>query len=157
MKISIIIPTYNEERVILNCLNSLQEQGYKDFEVIVVDDGSTDKTVDHIKIFKTERFKLTFLSQGHKGPGAARNLAAKNASGDILVFLDADMTFDTEFLEELVKPIVSGKTKGTFSKNEHVSNWDNVWARCWNINEGWEEKEGTLKTILISKKCLELF
>lgn len=43
------------------------------------------------------------------------------------------------FLEKLVQPIKNGLTKGTFSKEEYVENWDNVWARCWNINEGWEE------------------
>lgn len=49
------------------------------------------------------------------------------------------MTFDKNFLKNLIRPIDAGKTKGTFSKDEYVSNWDNVWARCWNINEGWKE------------------
>jgi hypothetical protein len=57
------------------------------------------------------------------------------------VFVDADMTFDKDFLSNLVKPIEKGLSKGTFSKEEYVSNWDNVWARCWNINEGWEPKQ----------------
>jgi glycosyltransferase involved in cell wall biosynthesis len=140
MKLSVIIPTYNEEKVIRNCLNSLLEQTYKNFEVILVDDGSTDCTEKIAKVFKAKEYEIKIFRQNHKGPGAARNLAAKEAIGDILVFVDADMTFDENFLEKLVGPIIEGKEKGTFSKNEYVANWDNVWARCWNINEGWEEK-----------------
>ncbi|KKT65971.1 MAG: hypothetical protein UW60_C0031G0002 [Candidatus Woesebacteria bacterium GW2011_GWA2_44_33] len=134
MKVSIVIPTYNEERVIGKCLESLKNQIYADFEIIVVDDGSSDKT---LRIISGQKVKA--LRQKHKGPGAARNLGAKHANGEILVFVDADMTFDKNFLKNLVKPIVSGKTKGTFSKYEYVSNWDNLWVRCWNINQNWED------------------
>ena len=131
MKLSVIIPVYNEEDVIIDCLKSLSHQIYKDFEIIVVDDGSTDN-------LKLKSQNLKILTQNHKGPGAARNLGAKHAKGDILVFVDADMTFDSKFLQELIEPILYAKAKGTFSKNEYVSNWRNRWARCWNINEGWE-------------------
>ena len=132
--ISIIIPTYNEEDVILDCLESLKRQSLKDFEIIVVDDGSTDSTVNKLK-------EVTILHQNHLGAGAARNLGAKNAKGDILVFVDCDMTFDKNFLKMLVKPIISGKSKGTFSKDEYVSNWNNIWSKCWNKNEGWMDKK----------------
>lgn len=130
MKVSVIIPTYNEKDVLQKCLDSLSKQTYKDIEIIVVDDGSTDGTSD----------KLLTLKQNHLGAGSARNLGAKNAKGEILAFVDADMTFETNFIENLVKPILNKKTNGTFSKDEFVSNWDNYWARCWNINEGWEDK-----------------
>ena len=90
MKISVIIPTYNEESVILDCLRSLASQSLKDFEIIVVDDGSTDTTVEKLE-------DVMVLHQNHLGAGAARNLGAKQAKGDILVFVDADMTFDRNF------------------------------------------------------------
>lgn len=142
MKISIIIPTYNEENVILSCLKSLSKQSIKDFELIIVDDGSSDSTVQKINPSAFEKyFSLKILTQKHLGAGAGRNLGARSAKGDILVFVDADMTFDRNFLKMLTKPITSGKTKGTFSKNEYVANWNNIWARCWNINECWEAKK----------------
>jgi glycosyltransferase involved in cell wall biosynthesis len=131
--ISIIIPAYNEEKVIGDCLKSLKLQSYKDIEIIIVDDGSTDATAKLAG-------NLQLLKQQHKGPGAARNLGASKAKGEILVFVDADMTFDKDFIKKLVAPIEKGKVRGTFSKEEYVSNWENIWARCWNINEGWEEK-----------------
>ncbi len=140
MKISVIIPTYNEEKVITKCIKSLQDQTFKDFEIIVVDDGSTDKTFEVLSQLKIINLKLQILRQQHKGPGAARNLGVQHASGEILVFVDADMTFDKSFLKNLVVSVISGESKGTFSKYEYVSNWDNVWARCWNINQGWQEK-----------------
>lgn len=137
IKISVIIPTYNEANVIVDCLKSLGKQTVKDFEVIIVDDGSTDDTLEKIESITYHVSRITVLQQKHCGPGAARNLGAKSAKGKVLIFVDADMTFSRNFLKELVKPIQKGKTKGTFSKEEYVSNWENVWARCWNINEGW--------------------
>ncbi|GEM_PF-460975 len=137
MKISVIIPTYNEEKVILDCLRSLDDQFYKDFEVIVVDDGSIDKTLEIISNFKTKRYELTVLKQLHRGPAMARNLGAKHAKGKILVFVDADMTFAKTFLGELSGPIIEGRTMGTFSKLEYVANNENIWSQCWGFNEGW--------------------
>jgi glycosyltransferase involved in cell wall biosynthesis len=140
IKTSVIIPVYNEEREILNCLESLGNQSLKDFEIIVVDDGSTDKTLVILNNLKKVLQNFVILKQNHQGPGAARNLGAKKAKGKILVFVDADMTFDKNFLKNLIKPIISGKTKGTFSKDERVANWDNIWSKCWNIENNWPEK-----------------
>lgn len=141
MKVSIIIPTYNEVEVLADCLESLGMQTFTDFEIIVIDDGSVDSTSQMLHGAEMTLPNFRSFEQEHKGAGAARNLGAKHAKGTILVFVDADMTFDKDFLMKLVKPIQEGKTKGTFSKEENVSNWDNIWARCWNINEGWEDEK----------------
>ena len=137
--ISVIIPVYNETEVIGSCLLSLIQQTLKPNEIIVVDDGSTDNLIKSVEQqnarILSKQIKLILLSQIHQGPGKARNLGAKNARGDILVFIDADMTFDKNFLKNLTAPIISGKNAGTFTKEEFVSNWDCVWARCWNYNE----------------------
>lgn len=140
MKISIIIPTYNEITVLEKCIESLGFQIESDFEIIVVDDGSTDKTTEVLQNLQLTIKNFQFFEQKHEGAGAARNLGAKYAKGKILVFVDADMTFEKSFLSKLVEPIEKDRAKGTFSKEENVSNWENVWARCWNINEGWEIK-----------------
>lgn len=145
--ISVIIPTYNEKGILENCIESLGDQTFDDFEIIVVDDGSKDGTLEILKNLKRSLPSFKFIKQSHLGAGAARNVGSSLSKGEILVFVDADMTFDKDFLTNLVKPIVtnppsrgSGEVKGTFSKEEYVSNWENVWARCWNVNEGWEEK-----------------
>lgn len=140
--ISIIIPTYNEEANIAVCLQSLLSQSYKNVEIFIVDDGSTDKTIEIIDSFikKTKaKLPIKLLTQKHQGPGAARNKAAKIAKGDILVFVDADMTFDKHFIDKLTLPIRSGQTIGTFTKEEYVANNDNIYARSWSLIRGWED------------------
>jgi len=150
--VSVIIPTYNERLTVNHCLVSLFKQSYRPLEIIVVDDGSTDNTVRIVKNFerstrfarprrleiKQSRARRTIicqlLTQQHLGPGKARNLGAKHANGDILVFVDADMTFDRGFIKDLTKPIFARETIGTFSKNEMNANSDNIWSKCWNLN-----------------------
>ena len=149
MTVSVIIPIYNEEKVTGNCLASLERQTIP-AEIIVVDDGSTDGST-----------KFAKYKQKHQGPGAARNLGASKAKGDILVFVDADMEFEPDFIEKLIAPIVAGKTIGTFSKEEYLLNKDNVWARCWNINlgrkpekmhpDGYPNEQRVFRAILKSK------
>lgn len=140
MTISVIIPVYNEEKVIGKCLESLIRQTLKQKEIIVVDDGSTDKTLKEIGIATARRGgprnDVVVLRQEHKGAGAARNLGVKHATGKILVFVDADMIFSRTFLADLVEPILAGKSKGTFSKLEYIANWNNRWARFWNYAKG---------------------
>ncbi|HCS78599.1 TPA: hypothetical protein DIV55_02545 [Patescibacteria group bacterium] len=137
MMISVIIPVFNEAKVIQKCISSLSQQT-NPHEIIVVDDGSSDRSGERIAKIKEQlgikQFKL--VMQTHRGPAAARNAGAKIAEGDILVFIDADMTFAPDFLETLVKPISLGQSRGTFTKDERVANWENVWARSWNYNEG---------------------
>jgi len=130
--ISIIIPMFNEEGHIEDCLQSLKKQSYKDLEIIVVDDGSADNSIEIAK-----KFDVKVLAQNHKGPGTARNLGASHSKGDILVFVDSDMTFATNFIKDLTKPIILGHTIGTFSKNEFLANPNNIWALCWSINRNW--------------------
>ena len=130
--VSIIIPVFNEQKVLTNCLESLKSQSYKPLEIIVVDDGSTDNTLQI-----TKKFKVIAIVQNHKGPGPARNLGAKKARGEILVFVDADMTFDRNFIKDLTAPILKDETIGTFSRNEMNANKNNIWSQCWNINRGW--------------------
>lgn len=134
-KISVIIAAFNEEYCISDCLISLQRQTWQSLEIIVIDDGSTDRTVE---ICLEHNVKV--LKQNHKGPGAARNLGAQAAGGNILVIADADMTFDEKYVETLVEPIVKGEVIATIGWDEYVSNWDNPWARCQCWYSGLPEK-----------------
>lgn len=122
--ITAIIPVYNEERSIKDCICSLRDQSVP-LEIIVIDDGSKDPSV---KI--CEDLKVKVLRQGHKGPGAARNLGARNAKGDILILVDADMVFEPNFVAKLIAPITEGDAVATCHWNERVANWENPWARC---------------------------
>ncbi len=132
--ISIVIPVYNEQNTLNKCLKTLLKQSLPAKEIIVIDDGSTDKTLDRVKHLQVKHKKIKLFTQKHLGPAIARNTGVKQAKGNVLVFVDADMEFEEYFLENLTAPIVAKKVTGTWSGNEWVKNWDNVWARCWNYN-----------------------
>jgi len=141
--VSIILPVYNEEKYIGGFLSSLLKQSYLDFEIIVVDDGSTDKTSDIIKKFQKKDKRIKLIKGEHKGPGFSRNLGAKKAKGNILVFVDADMTFDKDYLKNLIAPILKDKTGnivGTTHDYETANNLNNIWSKCWGVVRVKEEE-----------------
>lgn len=138
-KVSVVLPVYNEAAYIRTCLQSLIEQRGCTFEIIVVDDGSTDATPAIVEEFIHRDGRVRLLRQDHNGPGSARNLAAGMARGRFLAFCDGDMAFTPDYLARLIEPIERGEAVGTFSKEEYVANWNNLWARCWNWNDGIED------------------
>ncbi len=99
--ISIIVPVFNVEKYIKECIISLLNQTFKDFELIFVDDNSSDNTVNIIKSFKDERIKI--LKNEGKGAGCARNLGLKNAAGKWIIFYDGDDFCKSDYLEKMVK------------------------------------------------------
>lgn len=132
IKVSVIIPMYNEELYISRCLETLTQQSYKDFEVILIDDWSKDKTIEKARLFNN-RLKLTFLKQNHAGPGNARNMASKIAKWEIFVFVDADMFFDKDYIKNLIWPILRWEEKGTAHGVELVWNVKNPIARAYGL------------------------
>ncbi|MFW9948727.1 MAG: glycosyltransferase family 2 protein [Candidatus Thorarchaeota archaeon] len=102
--ISVIIPVYNAEETIFRCLKSLTDQTYKNFEVIVVDDGSTDNGLLVATGFHNCFGGFGLLSApGHCGPSVARNIGIDHASGEYIFFLDADDWLEPNALESLLK------------------------------------------------------
>ena len=99
-KISIIIPTYNSAQYICEAIESVLNQTYKDFEIIVVDDGSTDNTKEVIKPYLN---KIKYIYQQNSGPSAARNRGIKEAKGEYIAFLDADDIWLPQKLELQIK------------------------------------------------------
>lgn len=106
VKISVIIPFYNASRHISQCTKSINAQTYKDFEIIFVDDCSTDnssillqKTIEELNNDITVRF---YKTDKNSGPGVARNIGLKEASGEYILFVDIDDTMNEEMLEQLV-------------------------------------------------------
>ena len=98
MKVSVIIAVYNEEKHLKQCLESLAKQSLKNFEIIVVDDGSVDQTWQVLSAIQSSKPKIQKFKQKHQGPALARNYAARQAKGEILVFVDGDMYFDQDLV-----------------------------------------------------------
>ena len=105
MDISIVIPTRNRKFKLKQCLNSLFSQEYNKnlFEIIVVDDGSTDGTEDMLANLSKSNFNLRFFVQQNKGPASARNFGVKQARGDIIGFTDNDCVLEKEWISKMVK------------------------------------------------------
>lgn len=121
--VSVIITTKNEERNIKNCLESIKKQTYKKYEVIVVDNNSTDNT----KKIAAQYTKNVF----DKGPerSAQRNFGAMKAKGEYVLFLDADMILTSQVLEKCVEKILSNKNLQALVIPEK-SFGEGFWAQC---------------------------
>lgn len=98
-KVSVIIPIYNAEKFLRECLDSVTNQTLKDIEIVCVDDGSTDTTINILNEYSEKDKRIRVLIQENKGAGAARNLGLKNATGEYLSFLDSDDFFELDMLE----------------------------------------------------------
>jgi cellulose synthase/poly-beta-1,6-N-acetylglucosamine synthase-like glycosyltransferase len=107
--ISIIVPVYNGEKTINKCLCGIKNQDYNgETEIIVVDDGSTDSTIEAIKRCDG----VNIITQLHRGPATARNLGAKKANGNIVLFTDADCIPDKSWVSEMIKPFAQNEIVG---------------------------------------------
>ncbi len=124
--VSIIVPCYNVSNYINKGLKSIFDQTYSNWECIVVNDGSTDNTINEIEkwTLKDSRFKL--ISQENKGLSGARNTGLKNISGDCIYFFDPDDLLDKDCLENLIKlyqdniDVVIGKNGEVYNQTTHV-------------------------------------
>ncbi|MDY6784792.1 MAG: glycosyltransferase [Cyanobacteriota bacterium] len=131
MFFSVVIPTYNRKPILEKCLQALERQqlaensAIEGYEVVVADDGSTDGTVDWLKV-NAERFPhvRTFV-QDHLGPAAARNLGVERAKGDTIIFIDSDLVVTEQFLQAHADALIRGeKQQGS----------DRVFTYGWVIN-----------------------
>ena len=108
-KISIIIPAYNCENTICRTINSILNQLYGNIEIIVVNDGSTDKTKEIVKKYKNN---INLYNNNNKGVCYSRNFGIQKASGDYILFVDADDTIDRDFIQKMVDQLNEGQLVG---------------------------------------------
>lgn len=130
-RVSAVVAAYDEARLIARCLDSLLAQTCRELEVIVVDDGSRDRTAEI-----AESRGVRVIRVPHRGPARARNVGAAAARGDAIVFVDADLELDPRCIERMARPILDGGILGTFTKDMWVANPDEPWAACWTLNRG---------------------
>ena len=104
-KISIIIPAYNAEKFLKEALDSVLSQTYRNFEVIIIDDGSTDNTFNIMREYTNKFDMIKSFHQDNQGQSATRNNALNHVSGDYIMFLDADDILVSNCLEKLLAAI----------------------------------------------------
>ena len=104
--VSVIIPTFNVEKYVEQCLRSLLEQTFREFEVICVDDGSSDGTIEIIKRIQAEDDRICLIEKEHCGrAGVMRNIGLEEARGEYCLFLDADDFFEKEMIDRVLTKI----------------------------------------------------
>ncbi|MBR0423313.1 MAG: glycosyltransferase family 2 protein [Clostridia bacterium] len=105
-KISLVIPVYNVEQYLIRALKSVEDQTFKNFEAIVVDDGSTDKSLEIAEKFCQKNENFFLIKQKNKGPAAARNTALDSCRGEYIGFMDSDDCLEPQYLELLYNAAV---------------------------------------------------
>ncbi|XGV96510.1 MAG: glycosyltransferase family 2 protein [Leptolyngbya sp. BL-A-14] len=114
MFFSVVIPTYNRKPILEKCLKALEHQTFDasaiaGYEVVVVDDGSTDGTVDWLHANASTFPHVRLFQQDHQGPAAARNLGVEKASGDTIIFIDSDLVVTEIFLQAHAEGLQRGQ------------------------------------------------
>jgi len=127
-KISVIIPCYNNKSTIIETIKSVQNQTYKNFEIIVIDDGSTENIYTIIEPF-LKNSNISFYSQQNKGVSSARNTGASFASGKYLLFLDADDLIEETYIEKAIIEIEKDfKVKLVYPKCRFIGRKNESWV-----------------------------
>ena len=102
-KLSVIVPVYNVEKYLRQCIESVLKQDFDDFELILVNDGSTDASAEICDDYAIRDSRVKVVQQAHSGPSKARNLGLKMAQGDWISFVDADDIVDNDFFDDVSK------------------------------------------------------
>ena len=108
MLVSVIVPIYNVEKYLSQCLESIVNQSYRELEIILVDDGSTDGSVQTIELFSKSDDRIKVIYQNNLGASAARNAGISIAKGEYIVFVDSDDWLDTGIVELALEKAING-------------------------------------------------
>lgn len=134
IKISVVVPLYNKEKSIEATLQSVLAQTYTDYELIVVDDGSTDNSLNVVRkrISELENERIRVIHKENGGVSSARNRGIKEAKGEYIALLDGDDLWEPTFLEEQVKLIHDFPDAGMWGVNTAFIKY----GKCWKWQQG---------------------
>ena len=133
-KISVVIPLYNKERAIINTLQSVLAQTYTDYEIIIVDDGSTDNSLNVVRkrISELENERIRVIHKENGGVSSARNCGIKEAKGEYIALLDGDDLWEPNYLEEQIKLMHDFPDAGMWGVNTAFIKY----GKCWKWQQG---------------------
>ncbi|MDV6168122.1 glycosyltransferase family 2 protein [Flavobacterium sp. DG1-102-2] len=140
---SVVIPLYNKENFIAETLNSVLAQTFTDFEVIVVDDVSTDGSISVVEKIKDDRIRI-IRHEKNKGLSASRNTGIKNADSEMIAFLDADDLWKEEFLESM-----AGLSKKYPQASMYASKYEEVYNEVY-VEHDFSAQEGLVHDFFIN-------
>lgn len=126
-KVSIVIPAFNAENTLKNCLNSILSQSYKNYELIIVNNNSSDNSEKIIREFTAKSKKIKSFFEKQISRGAARNTGEKQAKGEIILMTDADCIVPKNWIESMIKPIIKNGFDAVQGFQENIQN--NFWSK----------------------------
>ena len=158
--ISIIVPVYNSELYINRCLDSLLKQTYKNIEIIIVDDGSKDNSLQLIKGYANKDSRIKVYTQSNQGPSVARNTGLDNATGKYIMFVDADDFIDKNMVANMVEVIKDDTNTLVLCDNSEI--WANEIEerKLFDTDKNYIKKVDVIKAIASGKAglvCGKLF
>lgn len=157
-KISVIIPVYNEEKYLKDCLDSIINQSLQDIEIICVDDGSTDLSPTILNRYKNNNFRITVLTQCNQGAGVARNYGLSIAKGDYVAFLDSDDKFDETMLEKMYNAAIKDDLDIIVCRTDRFDNTTGIKEECsWTINDFLLPEHKPFSSLDIANNFFETF
>ncbi|MBW4679144.1 MAG: glycosyltransferase [Microcoleus vaginatus WJT46-NPBG5] len=145
MFFSVVIPTYNRRPILEKCLKALERQqlirnsAVAGYEVVVVDDGSSDRTLEWLAENSDEFPHVRTFSQNHQGPAAARNLGVEKAAGDTIIFIDSDLVVTENFLQAHADALMQGTQEFdrvfTYGRVINTCNFDNPTSEPYKLTD----------------------
>lgn len=146
--ISIIIPVYNVEKYLRNCLDSVLAQTYKNIEIILVDDGSTDGCPEICDEYAKKDSRIKVIHKEYEGVSEARNVGLGQVNGKYIAFVDSDDSVSTDYIEYMYRLLVENNTKLVIAAHTVVSNGKTI-----NFGDGYTEKVLTTEEALDRMLC----
>ena len=119
-KVSIIVPIYNAEKTVKRCIDSILNQSYKNFELLLINDGSKDQSLKVIKEYKDKR--IVVIDKKNEGVARTRNLGIEKATGDYIMFIDNDDYIDNDYVDTYVNEIINSKSDLVIGGYRRVNN-----------------------------------
>ena len=150
VKVSIITPVYNVEKCIERSIKSVISQTNKDFELLLIDDGSKDRSIEIARsLLENSNINYKIITQENSGVSAARNTGIKEASGEYITFLDSDDYIDSRFIELMYEKVSTFKYDLVFCDYAQVDSKDNVLVQSTTrfLEQDISGREGALKQL----------
>lgn len=172
--ISVIVPVYNTEKYLNKCIDSLLKQTYKDLQIILINDGSTDNSLSIMKESEKRDSRILVIDQEHDGVSSARNAGIKKASGEYISFIDSDDWIDLETYEIVLDILMrndadavyyewteeysdgTSTTRGHRGKEKIIAEGDEILRRYFKNDVNWRISSGILKKTLVDNVFFEV-
>lgn len=156
--VSIIIPVYNTEQFLEECLNSIVNQTYKNLEIILINDGSTDSSMEICKRYQKKDKRIILISQENKGAGVARNKGLDVAKGEYITFVDSDDFVNLKMIETFLKACLNHNVLVALANYyRYINNVDKKLNIRFEINNGIIGSDLSVKCIKSPMACSNFY